>query len=260
MLLKRPSFFIGILMAVFLASFFAVRGGYSQTPSVSLDEEGFDAADEIMTPEPYVHPRLRGLDTWQRPAGPFRVALQAGHWQASEAPDEQENLRKNGTSAAGVTEWETNLEIAETTKKLLEPYGIIVDILPTTIPPNYWADVFVAIHADGNANTAVSGYKAAAPRRDVTGKAQTFASLLEASYERATGLDHDPNITRNMRGYYAFNWRRYEHSLHPMTVAVILETGFLTNAGDRRIIVEQPQKSAAGIAEAIVTFLGVPAQ
>jgi hypothetical protein len=65
----------------------------------------------------------------------------------------------------------------------------------------------------------------------------------------------DPNITRNMRGYYAFNSRRYEHSIHPMTPGAIVETGFITNASDRRIIVNNPKKSAEGIANAILLFL-----
>ena len=58
-----------------------------------------------------------------------------------------------------------------------------------------------------------------------------------------------------MQNYYAFNYRRYEHALHPMTVAAILETGFLTNAGDRRIIVSDPDRAARGIADAVKLFL-----
>lgn len=42
---------------------------------------------------------------WQRPAGPLRVGIQAGHWFAAEAPDEQEGLRDNtGAQAGGTTE------------------------------------------------------------------------------------------------------------------------------------------------------------
>src|SRR5690606_11223568 len=118
---------------------------------------------------------------------------------------------------------------------LLEAAGYAVDILPTTIPPGYHADVFIAIHADGNANPSLSGYRAAAPRRDATGQARRLAGLLTHTYGAATGLRHYPQVTRRMRGYYAFNSRRYRHALHPMTVGVILETGFLTNPRDRRI-------------------------
>jgi len=53
-----------------------------------------------------------------------------------------------------------------------------------------------------------------------------------------------------MQNYYAFNFRRYEHSLHPMTIGVIIETGFLTSAGDRQIILSDPERAARGIVEA----------
>lgn len=59
-----------------------------------------------------------------------------------------------------------------------------------------------------------------------------------------------PTVTRRMQNYYAFNLRRYEHSLHPMTIGVIIETGFLTSAGDRQIILSDPERAARGIVEA----------
>jgi hypothetical protein len=195
---------------------------------------------------------------WERPAGPVRVALQAGHWRAAEAPPEQARLRTNGTRGGGKAEWEVNLEIARRTAQLLEEAGYEVDILPTTIPPRYWADLFVSIHADGHPSATVSGYRAAAPRRDATGRAADFVDMLERSYGAATGLPRYPTITRRMENYYAFNWRRYEHALHPMTVAVILETGFLTSAADRRVIVDAPNRAAKGIAAAIDDFLSAP--
>ncbi len=193
---------------------------------------------------------------WQRPAGPLRVGIQAGHWFTADAPDEQEGLRDNtGAQAGGTTEWETNLRIAEETKKLLEAQGIVVDLLPTTIPPDYLADAFISVHADGNTDTRVSGYKVAAPRRDRTGTAARLSSLIEARYGSSTNLLIDPNITNTMRGYYAFNWRRYDHSIHPMTPGAIVETGFLTNVNDRRIIVNNPKRSAQGIADGVIAFL-----
>lgn len=185
----------------------------------------------------------------------MRIALQAGHWKAAEAPDEQAGLRNNGTRGGGKAEWEVNLAIARRTATLLKEQGLAVEILPTTITPGYWADVFVSIHADGNPNASVSGFRAASPRRDRTGRAGALADLLTGTYAEATGLPHYPTITRRMRSYYAFNYRRYEHSLHPMTVGVILETGFLTSPADRRVIVDAPEKAARGIAEAVVQFL-----
>ncbi len=245
----------GILIAVVLLLGVGVSYSASmRTPSVSEQEPGFDAP-EVEVPLSMEEAMRRQLADWKRPEGPARVTLQAGHWKAAEAPEELKNLRANGTSGGGKAEWEVNLEIAQKAAKLLEARGLIVEILPTTIPPNHYADAFVAIHADGNPDTSVSGYKAAAPRRDLSGKAKTLSELLDTHYEVATGLPYDPNVTRNMRGYYAFNWRRYEHALHPMTPAAILETGFLTNAHDRRVIVSGQEKAAKGIYDAITAFL-----
>ncbi|MGH7449432.1 MAG: N-acetylmuramoyl-L-alanine amidase family protein [Longimicrobiales bacterium] len=195
------------------------------------------------------------VTAWRRPDGPVRVALQAGHWKAAEAPDEQAQLRTNGTRGGGKAEWEVNLGIARHTQRILEEAGYSVEILPTTIPPGYWADVFISIHADGSTSGSVSGYRAAAPRRDRTGRARELAALLTATYGQATGLPHYPLITRRMRGYYAFNSRRYRHALHPMTVGVILETGFLTSPRDRRIIVDAQDRAARGIADAVMRFI-----
>jgi hypothetical protein len=194
---------------------------------------------------------------WQRPAGPPKVALQVGHWKNKELPDEFERLRETGggTSGGGKAEWEVNLAIAELTAEVLRKHGVTVEILPATVPPEYWADVLVSIHADGNENSGVSGYKVAAPRRDITGTAEELASFLEEEYGKIVGFALDPNVTRNMRGYYAFNWRRYEHAMHPMTTAAIIETGFLTSPQDRKILINQPERSAQGIAQGILAYL-----
>jgi N-acetylmuramoyl-L-alanine amidase len=218
-----------------------------------------DAAAEVSpVAEPEVRRDIAERDpyaNWRRPEGPVRVALQAGHWKAAEAPDEQAGLRNNGTRGGGRAEWEVNLAIAQRTAAILEDSGYVVDILPTTIPPSYWADLFISIHADGNSSAGVSGYRAASPRRDATGRAAEFAALLDRTYGETTGLSYYPGVTRRMRGYYAFNSRRYDHALHPMTVGVILETGFLTSPRDRRVIVEAQDRAALGIARAVTEYL-----
>lgn len=196
------------------------------------------------------------LREWQRPEGPPKVGLQIGHWKNEELPDELSRLRgSTGSSGGGYSEWEVNLMIAEETKSLLEEKGILVDLLPATIPPKYYADAFIAIHADGSDSYSASGYKVAPPWRDFTRKAKKLSDLIEQSYGQATKLDLDPNISRNMRGYYAFSWWRYEHALHPMTVPVILETGFLTNYSDRQLLINQSEIPAQGIAGGIIKFL-----
>ncbi len=197
------------------------------------------------------------LSKWVRPEGPLRVGLQVGHFKNNELPDELSRLRETGggTSNGSVAEWEVNLSIAQETKEILEKQGIVVDILPATIPPGYLADAVVAIHADGSLSSDKSGFKVVAPRRDMIGKAADLVKIIEEVYQKQTNLEIDPNITRNMTGYYAFNWRRYEYSIHPMAPAVILETGFLTNPSDASMLIHNPEKPAAALAEALIIFL-----
>jgi len=180
---------------------------------------------------------------WEPPEGPVRIALQAGHWKAADA---------------GTAEWEVNLAVAETTAGLLRELGYEVDILPAVVPPGYRAHLFIAIHADGSNDPNASGYRVATPSRDATGRASGFADLLEKSYGEATSIRLLPTVTRRMRNYYAFNFRRYEHALHPMTIGVIIETGFITSARDRRVILNEPKKAARGIVNAIVEFPVTP--
>jgi N-acetylmuramoyl-L-alanine amidase len=197
-------------------------------------------------------------EEWAAPEGPIRIALQAGHWKANEAPAELSGLRDNGTAAHGTAEWEVNLDIAERAKVLLEGLGYTVDVLPAVVPPSYRAHLFISIHADGSGDPRASGFRVAAPRDDRTGRAAAAARLLESSYGDATGIRRLPTVTRRMQNYYAFNFQRYVHALHPMTIAVILETGFLTSAADRRIIVDAPERAAQGIVAAVVAFPVTP--
>ena len=183
-----------------------------------------------------------------------RIALQAGHWRAHEAPRELSGLRGNGTAWQGIPEWETNLKIARSAGAMLEELGYAVDILPAVVPPSYRADLFIAIHADGSDDSNASGYRVASPRRDATGRASRFASLLGRQYGEATNLTRLPSVTRRMRNYYAFNYRRYRHALHPQTVGVIIETGFLTSPRDRRVILNDPDRAARGIVAAVAAF------
>lgn len=195
---------------------------------------------------------------WKAPDGPIKIALQAGHWRANEAPEELSGLRDNGTRWRQTAEWEVNLLIARTAAEQLETLGYEVEVLPAVIPPDYRAHLFVAIHADGSDNPSASGYRVAAPRRDATGRAGGIAELLRDSYGDATGLRRLPTTTRRMQNYYAFNYRRYEHALHPMTIAVILETGFLTSPTDRRVILDAPERAANGIVAAVKAFHVTP--
>ena len=177
-------------------------------------------------------------EEWQPPDGPVRIGLQVGHWRTEEVPRELSGLRRNGTSWNGTPEWEVSLEIARHAGAMLEELGYVV----------------LAIHADASNDRSARGYRVAAPRRDASGRASGIVDLLKRTYGEATGIRRLPDATRRMRNYYAFNFRRYEHALHPMTIAAIVETGFLTNAGDRNVIMRQPERAARRIVEAITAF------
>ncbi len=193
-------------------------------------------------------------EEWKPPEGPVRIALQAGHWKADEAPRELSGLRDNGTAWRGTAEWEVNLEVARQAGGLLEELGYEVDILPAVVPPSYRAHLFIAIHADGSNDSSASGFRVASPRQDATGRASGFATLLQRSYGEVTELRRLPDVTRRMQSYYAFNFRRYEHALHPMTIGVIIETGFLTSPRDRSVIIDDPGRAARGIVEAVKAY------
>ena len=196
------------------------------------------------------------LYNWKRPGGPPRVGLQVGHLDNHALPDELSSLiGRTGTSGGGKAEWEVNLTISEKTAEILRQNNIVVDIIPATVPPKYFADAFVSIHADGSLDKSVSGYKVASPRRDYSGKSSMLAQYIDNSYREKTNLRQDPNITRNMISYYAFSWSRYEHAIHPMTTAAILETGFLTNPNDQKLLINKSEVAAQGLAEGIINYL-----
>lgn len=193
------------------------------------------------------------------PPGPKRVGLQAGHWLTNEVPRELSRLAGGGTSDGGYAEWEVNLDIAQRTAAILEGYGVEVDILPATVPPSYQAHVFLAIHADGDVTGALRGFKVARPAfSSVPEEDDVLVEALNEEYGPATGLRRDaPHISRRMLYYYAFNSRRYCHSVAPGVPSAIFETGFLTNVADRRVLIQEADSVALGIARGLLRYLGL---
>jgi len=194
--------------------------------------------------------RLRGLLT------PWRVGIQAGHWKIDELPAEQVRLRGDtGAQWGALREADVNLAIARQVAVQLEKAGIIVDLLPATVPLEYDADAFVAIHADDGGGSREAGWKVASPWRSSEASRRLRDSVAYA-YALTTGLPSDRyGVSFNMRGYYAFSWTRFFHAVAPSTPAAIIETGFLTSASDRRIIVDDPDRAARGISLGIIMFL-----
>ncbi|HLH22102.1 MAG TPA: N-acetylmuramoyl-L-alanine amidase [Chloroflexota bacterium] len=190
------------------------------------------------------------------PPGPKRVGLQAGHWLVEQVPPELHGLQA-GTSFGGRQEWEVNLDLALRTQALLEAAGVQVDVLPATVPEHYQAHAFVAIHADGDTSGRVRGFKVARPGfSSVPAADDQLVDDLNAAYGAATGLPRDDeHISLRMRYYYAFNSRRYCHAVAPGVPQAIIETGFLTNAADRGILLGTPDAAARGLADGILRYL-----
>lgn len=194
------------------------------------------------------------------PPGPKRVGIQAGHWLSNEAPRELERLAGGGTSGGGFAEWQVTLDLARRTAAILEPYGVQVDVLPATVPASYRAHAFVSIHADGDVSGALRGFKVARPGfSSVPDTDDVLVKDLYAQYEATTGLRRDDaHVSLRMLYYYAFNSRRYCHAVAPGVPSAIIETGFLTNAADRYILLNQPDMIAQGIARGVLSFLERP--
>jgi hypothetical protein len=241
-----------------------------QEPSAALValEEGCDPMREL----PLLPPRgapwaqefwaafrapLPPAPVWN-PPGSKRVGLQAGHWLTEQVPRELRGLGP-GTSGGGKAEWEVNLDVAERAAALLRAAGVVVDILPTTVPPRYRAHVFLSIHADGDPTGTLRGYKLARAVWSATPEADDrLVATLYESYGRATGLPRDDeHVSRRMTGYYAFNSRRYCSAVAPGVPSAILEMGFLTNAVDRQVLLGAPDLAAQGIAEGLLRYLGL---
>jgi N-acetylmuramoyl-L-alanine amidase len=204
------------------------------------------------TPTPILYTRI------PKPivAGPRRIGIQAGHWQTEKAPPELWRLlTQTGTSWNGVTEVEINLDIADRIKTILEAKGFVVDVLPTTIPPGYVADAFVALHGDGDGTGENSGFKMAFSSRRTPFEAELL-DAIKASYGMATGLRYDETrIGRNMINYYALTWQRNKYATAPHTPSLVLEMGYVSNDADRELMTEQPELVAGAIADGIVKFL-----
>ena len=192
---------------------------------------------------------------------PKRVGLQVGHWGNEQLPAEQEQLKASGGGAVGggYTEVQINYDLAVRTAALLRQHGVEVDVIPAKVPVDYRADAFVAIHADGDERGALRGYKIArSPLSQIPAWDDSLVQWLYAAYGRATGLPRDDDhITSRMLYYYAFNNRRYYHAIAPSTPAAIVETGFVTSAADRAVLVGTPDRAAAGLAAGLLGFLGL---
>jgi len=190
------------------------------------------------------------------PPGPKRVGLQAGHYLVNQVPPELRGLA-GGAVGGGKEEWQVNLDVAERTAALLEDAGVQADVLPATVPPHYEANLFLALHADGDASGQTRGFKVARPGfSSIPSVDDRLVDTLNQTYGAETELPRDDeHISLRMRYYYAFNSRRYCHAVMPGVPQAIIEMAYLTSATDRQWLIGDPQKLAQALADSIQAFL-----
>ena len=188
--------------------------------------------------------------------GPRRIGIQVGHWKTDEAPTELRKLiPQTGAIWDGVNEIDVNLDVAQRVAALLRRQGVVVDLLPATIPVGYVADAFLALHADSDGIGELSGFKLAhGPERGPY--EDRLVTDVKDAYGSATGMEYDAeHIGLNMLYYYPFNWSRFQHAAAAHTPAAILEMGYLSSDDDRQVLTDHPDRVAGAIAAGLLRFL-----
>lgn len=171
-----------------------------------------------------------------------RIGIVAGHW----------GFDSGATCPDGQTEVDLNLKISTLTQQLLLNEGYTVDLLREfdTRLDDYNALALISIHADScdYVNDQATGFKVAATlgnsRPDRTAR---LLSCIKNRYQAATNLPIHSSITNDMTYYHAFN------EVNEDTPAIIIETGFMNL--DRRILTEEPESIAQGIAAGALCYL-----
>lgn len=259
---------VGVVLVFVGALVTSVAPAAAQSdPQASIDVGALDRCDPNAPPlVPLAILRAQGLFGSFRdplppaplfnPPGPKRVGLQAGHWLTDEVPAELRGLQA-GASGGGMQEWQVNLDVAQRAAALLEASGIQTDVLPSTVPPHYQANAFVALHSDGDPSGAGHGFKVARPGfSSIPDHDDQLVDAINQTYARETELPRDDeHISLRMRYYYAFNSRRYCHAVAPGVPQAIVEMAYLTSASDRQYLIGNPQLLAQALADSIQAFL-----
>ena len=259
-----------LALAVLLAAagyLVAINGAvalHDASEASAANDDGGTVSDFSYLPALRASPWGREVRIWRwRPlrllaanlAGPVRVGLQVGHLDAEKQPDELAALRAStGGHWDGVDEVDMNLLVAGELATMLERSGIVVDLLPATVPPAYQADLLLSLHFDASPNEERNGYKSAhyRPQRNPN---EPLLKLLVDRAMLATGLaDDDRNVSGNMLNYYAFNQRHYRHAVARTTPALLVELGYLSNERDRSLAAE-PELLAEALRSGILAYL-----
>jgi len=206
--------------------------------------------------------------------GPLIVAVQPGHWEVEALPDELRRLRNStGAEHEGLREVDINLRVAHAVLELMAAEGWKGVLVPATVPPGLRADAFISIHVDYGNDPSLEGWNLSPPFRS-SPASRDLAQSLERAFARMGVEQEGIRIARspdaeafvnpppksptsptvNMRGYFGFNYRRFEHSMSPYTPAVLIELGYLTNSNDRTRLTKTPELYARMIISGLKTY------
>lgn len=172
----------------------------------------------------------------------IKIAIDVGH------------ARLTGARGNGYEEHDLCSQIAPLLKSQLERYGFQADIIDFPALPNK-ADLVETVKAinSGNYAFSVSLHCDAADNADAHGAHVCYVSpagnrLAEAIARHLCPLmPGRANRTVKRTGLYVLN--------NTICTAVLIECGFITHAGDCRILAEAPDTLAAAIAAGIKDYL-----
>lgn len=231
------SAFLGLLAGAFLVVW---RVGTSEVSASTAATGGRPSS---------IQPTIQPL------AGPWVIAVQPGHWEIQDVPPELRRLRHDtGAMWGNIREVDINKSVVNALIPMLRAKGWDAIEVPSTVPPGLRVDAFVAVHADSSTDTSRRGWKLAPPWRS-SPASRELAGDLRASFASEPNLVEDANgVTVNMRGYFAFNNRRFYHAINPYTPAVIIELGFISNSVDRALLTGDPKFWAGIIARGLARY------
>jgi N-acetylmuramoyl-L-alanine amidase len=181
----------------------------------------------------------------------IRIGIVAGH--SGKPQDETFDEDPGAVCPDGLTELSINTGVARAVVAALQRDNYEVDLLEEFDPRlrNYRADVLVSIHTNdcSNYGPAGTGYNAAsaASRGTTRGADERLLDCLIHQYGATTGLRRHFGITDDMTFYHTFA------EVSDDTPVAIIELGFMLN--DRRILTEQQDLLAQGVANGIRCFL-----
>lgn len=227
---RRISLLLALVLALLLLLWLTIQQGFWQDLWIQLREQ---------------------LD------GKTRVGIQIGHLDVSNHPDELESLRYNTGGVSGErSEVEVNKAVAYLLRDMLLAEGLLVDILPATVPRKYRADVFISLHADSSPDPERRGYKSAYYKFLRNQQDPVLKAQIDKAYFYFSGLpDDDANVSGSMLEYYAFNHHRFKYSIAKRTPAILVEMGYISNEEDWQFL-KDPVNPAYALKMGILSYLG----